>query len=64
MNAANEIAVAAFLYRQMRFPDIWQTVEKVMERHTTVAHPDLDAILAGRSMGARGSARLRKSVNR
>ena len=45
MNAANEIAVAGFLDRQVRFPDIWQIVEEVMNRHTPVAHPDLDAIL-------------------
>ena len=46
MNAANEVAVAAFLNRQLRFPQIWHTVGKVMDRHSTVAHPDLDAILA------------------
>src|SRR5213596_85725 len=46
MNAANEIAVAAFLDRRLRFPDIWETVAQVMDRHRTVAHPDLDAILA------------------
>ncbi len=46
MNAANEITVAAFLDRQVRFPQIWQIVESVMERHRSVAHPDLDAILA------------------
>src|SRR5213080_2709415 len=46
MNAANEVAVAAFLGRQIRFPQIWQTVAQVMDRHRTVAHPDLDAILA------------------
>src|SRR5438132_7768052 len=46
MNAANEVAVAAFLNRQIRFPQIWQTVAQVMDRHSTVAHPDLDAILA------------------
>ena len=45
MNAANEIAVAAFLNRQVRFPDIWRIVEEVMNRHAPVAHPDLDAIL-------------------
>jgi 1-deoxy-D-xylulose-5-phosphate reductoisomerase len=45
MNAANEVAVAGFLDRQVRFPDIWQIVEEVMNRHTPVAHPDLDAIL-------------------
>ena len=45
MNAANEVAVAGFLNRQVRFPDIWQIVEEVMNRHASVAHPDLDAIL-------------------
>ncbi len=46
MNAANEVAVAAFLNRHLRFPQIWETVAQVMDRHRTVAHPDLDAILA------------------
>jgi len=45
MNAANEIAVAAFLDRQVRFSDIWRIVEEVMDRHKPVAHADLDAIL-------------------
>jgi 1-deoxy-D-xylulose-5-phosphate reductoisomerase len=45
MNAANEVAVAGFLGRHVRFPDIWQIVEKVMKQHASVAHPDLDAIL-------------------
>jgi 1-deoxy-D-xylulose-5-phosphate reductoisomerase len=46
MNAANEVAVAAFLNRRIRFPQIWQTVTDVMDRHRTIAHPDLGAILA------------------
>jgi 1-deoxy-D-xylulose-5-phosphate reductoisomerase len=46
MNAANEIAVAAFLERKVRFPEIWEIVEHVMNQHTPVAHADLDAILA------------------
>jgi 1-deoxy-D-xylulose-5-phosphate reductoisomerase len=45
LNAANEIAVAAFLDRQVRFPQIWKIVAGVMNRHEAVAHPDLDAIL-------------------
>jgi len=45
MNAANEIAVAAFLDRRVRFPDIWHVVEEVMNRHKSIARPDLDAIL-------------------
>jgi 1-deoxy-D-xylulose-5-phosphate reductoisomerase len=45
LNAANEIAVSAFLDRRVRFPRIWQMVEEVMNQHSTVAHPNLDEIL-------------------
>jgi 1-deoxy-D-xylulose-5-phosphate reductoisomerase len=58
MNAANEIAVAAFLDRKVRFPEIWGIVQDVMNRHTPVAHPDLDAIL-GADQWARAQAQGR-----
>ena len=45
LNAANEIAVSAFLDRRIPFPRIWQLVEEVMNCHATVANPSLDAIL-------------------
>ncbi len=45
LNAANEIAVPAFLDGKILFPAIWHTVEAVMKRHTTVDHPSLDDIL-------------------
>jgi 1-deoxy-D-xylulose-5-phosphate reductoisomerase len=45
LNAANEVAVSAFLERKISFPCIWQTVGAVMNQHANVAHPDLDAIL-------------------
>jgi 1-deoxy-D-xylulose-5-phosphate reductoisomerase len=45
MNAANEVAVVAFLSREIPFPRIWELVEEVMNRHACVAHPELDAIL-------------------
>src|SRR6266545_2006957 len=64
MNAANEVAVAGFLDRQARFPDIWQIVEEVMNRHASIAHPDLDAILQA-DQWARGEAQgCVKSLNR
>lgn len=56
MNAANEIAVTAFLDRQVRFPDIWQIVEEVMNQHNPVAHAYLDAILEA-DQWARAQAR-------
>jgi 1-deoxy-D-xylulose-5-phosphate reductoisomerase len=55
MNAANEVAVSAFLDRQVRFTEIWGIVEQVMNQHPPVAHPDLDAIL-GADQWARAQA--------
>ena len=46
LNAANEVAVQAFLDGQLDFPGIPRTVEAVMDRHDTVSAPDLEAILA------------------
>lgn len=46
MNAANEVAVAAFLGKKIKFPQIWETVAATMDAHTGVAHPTLDQILA------------------
>lgn len=45
MNAANEVAVSAFLDHRISFPRIWQLVEEVMNRHASVANPTLDVIL-------------------
>jgi 1-deoxy-D-xylulose-5-phosphate reductoisomerase len=45
LNASNEVAVAAFLAGRFSFPQIWRTVSEVMNRHTSIAHPTLDAIL-------------------
>ncbi len=46
MNAANEIAVSAFLDGRIRFTDIPVIVEKTMAEHAVDPAPDLDAILA------------------
>jgi 1-deoxy-D-xylulose-5-phosphate reductoisomerase len=64
MNAANEIAVAAFLNRQVRFPEIWQIVERVMNRHTPVAQADLDAILQADQWARNEAEGCVKSPNR
>src|SRR2546421_3845649 len=55
LNASNEIAVAAFLAKRVSFRRIWQTVEGVMNRHSPVAQPTLDAILRA-DQWARGEA--------
>ena len=45
LNAANEIAVPAFLDGKILFPAIWHTVEAVMNRHENIEHPSLEQIL-------------------
>jgi 1-deoxy-D-xylulose-5-phosphate reductoisomerase len=64
MNAANEVAVAGFLERQVRFPGIWQIVEEVMNRHTSIAHADLDAILQADQWARKEAQGYVQSVNR
>jgi len=64
MNAANEVAVAAFLDRRLRFPDIWHVVEEVMNRHTAIAHPNLDAILEADRWARSEAQGYVKSLNR
>jgi 1-deoxy-D-xylulose-5-phosphate reductoisomerase len=64
MNAANEVAVAGFLERQVRFPGIWQIVEEVMNRHTSVAHADLDAILQADQWARKEAQGHVQSLNR
>ncbi|WP_461200461.1 1-deoxy-D-xylulose-5-phosphate reductoisomerase [Anoxybacillus sp. TBDG-1] len=46
LNAANEEAVAAFLAGRISFLAIEQCIEKAMERHVPIAHPDLETIHA------------------
>ena len=45
MNAANEEAVAAFLDRKLSFLQIEEAVERAMENHTSIAAPELGALL-------------------
>lgn len=45
MNAANEVAVSAFLEERIGFLDIARTVEDAVSRHTPVADPDLETLL-------------------
>src|SRR5579859_6557529 len=45
LNAANEVAVEAFVNRRINFPQISETVRHTMDAHKVVAHPSLDQIL-------------------
>jgi 1-deoxy-D-xylulose-5-phosphate reductoisomerase len=46
LNAANEVAVELFMARKIPFPQIFQLVSRVMDRHTLVAEPSLAEVLA------------------
>jgi 1-deoxy-D-xylulose-5-phosphate reductoisomerase len=58
LNAANEVAVAAFLDRRCSFPAIWRIVERVMREHALIAAPDLDAILGADAWARTRAAEL------
>ncbi len=46
LNAANEVAVHAFLERKIPFLEIEWLIEKALERHNGIKRPDLDTIRA------------------
>jgi 1-deoxy-D-xylulose-5-phosphate reductoisomerase len=45
LNAANEVAVQAFLDDRISFPEIWRLVQNAMGSHSHLASPTLDDIL-------------------
>lgn len=61
LNAANEVAVAAFIARRISFPGIWEVVAEVMDAHPVIAHPSLEEILAA-DAEARGQAAVAVGV--
>ncbi len=63
MNAANEIAVDAFVNRRIPFPGIWQTVARVMGEHRPVAHAGLDAILQADSWSRERAAEVIQAIS-
>ena len=46
LNAANEVAVARFLAHDLRFLDIARVIAAALDKHTPVADPALDTVLA------------------
>lgn len=46
LNAANEVAVEAFLQRRIRFPQIPSIIEHVLNQEAVVAVPTLEAVFA------------------
>ena len=56
LNAANEVAVEAFLAKRIPFPRIVDTVTEVLEAHTQVPEPSLGGILEADAWARRRAA--------
>jgi 1-deoxy-D-xylulose-5-phosphate reductoisomerase len=57
LNAANEIAVEAFVNRKINFPQITETVRRTMAAHQTVSQPTLEQILESDAWARREAVR-------
>jgi 1-deoxy-D-xylulose-5-phosphate reductoisomerase len=57
LNAANEVAVEAFVNRKINFPQITETVRRAMDAHKVVSHPTLGQILEADAWARREAAR-------
>src|SRR5438477_1782448 len=60
LNAANEVAVQAFLERRLNFPGIATVIEAVVQRSTGGAIGGLDDVLAA---DAEGRSRARERID-
>jgi 1-deoxy-D-xylulose-5-phosphate reductoisomerase len=61
LNAANEIAVEAFVNRKINFSQITETVRRTMDTHSVVLHPTLEQILEADNW-AREAAKMEKTA--
>jgi 1-deoxy-D-xylulose-5-phosphate reductoisomerase len=57
LNAANEVAVEAFVNGKINFPQITETVRRTMEAHKVVLHPALEQILEADAWARREAAK-------
>jgi 1-deoxy-D-xylulose-5-phosphate reductoisomerase len=56
LNAANEIAVEAFVNRKINFPQITELVRRTMDAHKTTSHPTLEQILEADNWARKAAA--------
>jgi 1-deoxy-D-xylulose-5-phosphate reductoisomerase len=57
LNAANEVAVEAFVNRKINFPQITETVRRTMAAHQVVLQPTLEQILEADAWARREAAK-------
>lgn len=58
LNAADEVAVSAFMKRKIRFIDLPEIIEKVMTLHSVICNPSLDDILQADSWARRETEKI------
>ena len=58
LNAANEVAVAAFLAGRIAFPRIWEIVAAVLDETPDAPAPDLETVLAADGIARLAAQRL------
>ena len=63
INAANEIAVAAFLNRRIKFPDIYATIDKTLQRINRVDNPEYSDYVAINAEARAVAAEIVKSLS-
>jgi len=56
LNAANEVAVEAFVSRKINFPQITELVRRTMDAHQVVPHATLEQILEADAWARREAA--------
>jgi len=64
LNAANEVAVEAFLRQQISFPGIAQVVESVVTVHRAVPLEDLETVKAADAWAREQARRVIRSISR
>jgi 1-deoxy-D-xylulose-5-phosphate reductoisomerase len=62
LNAANEIAVEAFLARRLSFDEIPGVIQRTMAKHTVVANPSLDDIIGADDWSRSTAEQMVKSL--
>jgi 1-deoxy-D-xylulose-5-phosphate reductoisomerase len=62
VNAANEVAVARFLNREITFPGIVQLCRDLLDRHTFDPNPSLDALLSADAWARGAAAQWRPTI--
>lgn len=56
LNAANEVAVEAFVNQKINFPQITETVRRTLHAHKVVSHPELEQILQADAWARRNAS--------